>query len=60
VFRFFRSLPPERFPALVAVGEHVWLDNCDERDAAGVDVLIAGLEQVRVSRQQRRYEHDGV
>src|SRR6266498_2636504 len=22
---FFRSLPPERFPALVALGEHVWL-----------------------------------
>jgi hypothetical protein len=38
VFRFFRSLPPERFPALVA----------DERDTAGLDVLIAGLEQVRI------------
>lgn len=45
MFRFFRSLPPERFPARIAVDEHVWLDNRDERDAAGVDVLIAGLEQ---------------
>jgi hypothetical protein len=38
----------------------VWLDNRDERDAAGVDVLIAGLEQVRISLRQRKYEHDGV
>ena len=60
MFRFFRSLPPERFPALVAVDERVWLDSCDERDASGVDVLIAGLEQVRISRRQRRCEHDGV
>jgi AcrR family transcriptional regulator len=41
---FFRSLPPERFPALVALGEHAWLDNRDERFTAGLDVLIAGLE----------------
>jgi AcrR family transcriptional regulator len=43
--QFFRSLPPDRFPALVAVGEHVWIDNRDERFTAGLDVLIAGLEQ---------------
>ena len=46
---FFRSLPPERFPALVALGEHVWLDNRDERFAAGLDVLVDGLEQARRS-----------
>jgi AcrR family transcriptional regulator len=46
---FFRSLPPDRFPALVAVGEHVWLDNRDERFTAGLDVLIAGLEHARNS-----------
>jgi AcrR family transcriptional regulator len=46
---FFRSLPPDRFPALVAVGEHVWVDNRDERFTAGLDVLIAGLEQARNS-----------
>ncbi len=46
---FFRSLPPERFPALVALGEHVWLDNRDERFTAGLDVLVDGLEQARRS-----------
>src|SRR6266511_3097907 len=46
---FFRSLPPDRFPALVALGEHVWLDNRDERFAAGLDVLVDGLEQTRRS-----------
>ena len=44
---FFRSLPPDRFPALVALGEHVWLDNRDERFTAGLDVLVAGLEHAR-------------
>jgi AcrR family transcriptional regulator len=47
--QFFRSLPPERFPALVALGEHVWLDNRDERFAAGLEVLVDGLEQARRS-----------
>ena len=41
---FFRSLPPERVPALVALGEHVWLDNRDERFTAGLQVLVDGLE----------------
>jgi len=31
---FFRSLPGDRFPTLIAVGEHVWRDNRDERFAA--------------------------
>jgi AcrR family transcriptional regulator len=44
---FFRSLPPERFPALVALGEHVWVDNRDERFTAGLDVLVDGLEHAR-------------
>jgi AcrR family transcriptional regulator len=43
--QFFRSLPPDRFPALVALGEHVWLDNRDQRFTAGLDALLAGLEQ---------------
>jgi AcrR family transcriptional regulator len=42
--RFFRSLPPDRFPALVALGEHVWVDNRDERFTAGLQVLADGLE----------------
>jgi AcrR family transcriptional regulator len=48
---FFRSLPADRFPALVALGEHVWVDNRDERFAAGLDTLVDGLE---VARRPRR------
>jgi AcrR family transcriptional regulator len=51
---FFRSLPPDRFPALVALGEHVWLDNRDERFTAGLDVLADGLEQARRRSPHRR------
>jgi len=47
--QFFRSLPPDRFPALVALGPHVWVDNRDERFTAGLDVLIDGLEHARRS-----------
>lgn len=47
--QFFRSLPPDRFPALVALGEHVWVDNRDERFTAGLDVLVAGLEHSRIA-----------
>jgi AcrR family transcriptional regulator len=46
---FFRSLPPDRFPALVALGEHVWIDNRDERFTAGLQVLVDGLEHARNS-----------
>jgi AcrR family transcriptional regulator len=45
--RFFRSLPPDRFPALVALGEHAWADNRDERFTAGLQVLVDGLEHAR-------------
>jgi len=45
----FRSLPPDRFPALVALGEHVWVDNRDQRFTAGLQVLIDGLEHPRRS-----------
>ena len=47
--QFFRSLPPDQFPALVALGEHVWVDNRDERFTAGLDVLVSGLEQTQNS-----------
>lgn len=43
--RFFRSLPADRFPTLVALGHHVWLDNRDERFTAGLDVLVDGLNR---------------
>jgi TetR/AcrR family tetracycline transcriptional repressor len=45
--QFFRSLPPDRFPALVALGEHVWVDNRDERFTDGLQVLVDGLEHAR-------------
>jgi AcrR family transcriptional regulator len=45
--QFFRSLPPDRFPALVALGEHVWVDNRDERFTAGLQVLVDGLQHAR-------------
>jgi TetR/AcrR family tetracycline transcriptional repressor len=45
--QFFRSLPPDRFPALAALGEHVWVDNRDERFTAGLQVLVDGLEHAR-------------
>ena len=44
---FFRSLPSDLFPTLIALGEHVWLDNRDERFAAGINALIDGLEQAQ-------------
>ena len=47
--QFFRSLPQDRFPALVALGEHVWVDNRDERFTTGLDVLVSGLESTRSS-----------
>ena len=47
--QFFRSLPPDRFPALVALGEHVWVDNRDERFTAGLQMLVDGLEHARTS-----------
>jgi AcrR family transcriptional regulator len=47
--QFFRSLPPDRFPTLVALGEHVWVDNRDQRFSTGLQVLVDGLEHARRS-----------
>jgi AcrR family transcriptional regulator len=52
--QFFRSLPRDRFPALVALGEHVWVDNRDERFTAGLQVLVDGLEHARTSPSGQR------
>ncbi len=49
---FLRSLPADRFPTLIAVGEHVWVDNRDERFTAGLDTLLDGLDAAR--RRRRR------
>ena len=43
---FFRSLPADRFPALTALGQHVWAGNRDQRFMAGLDTLLAGLQAV--------------
>jgi AcrR family transcriptional regulator len=54
---FFRSLPADRFPALVALGEHVWVDNRDERFTTGLEVLVDGLQ--RAQRTPHRPTLDG-
>jgi AcrR family transcriptional regulator len=51
--QFFRALPADRFPTLVALGEHVWLDNHDERFTAGLDTLVDGLERARRASRRR-------
>jgi AcrR family transcriptional regulator len=51
---FLRSLPADRFPTLVALGEHVWVDNRDERFTAGLDTLVDGLEAARRRRRRSR------
>jgi AcrR family transcriptional regulator len=51
--QFFRSLPPDRFPALVALGPHVWVDNRDQRFTAGLDILVDGLQRARRTRNRR-------
>jgi AcrR family transcriptional regulator len=50
---FFRTLPADRFPTLVALGEHVWLDNRDERFSAGLEVLADGLKRARRAPRRR-------
>jgi AcrR family transcriptional regulator len=58
---FFRELPVARFPALVSLGEHVWVDNRDERFAAGLDVIVRGLQHggstVGRTRSERGPDH---
>jgi AcrR family transcriptional regulator len=49
---FLRSLPTDRFPTLVALGEHVWLNNRDERFAAGLNTLVGGLATGRRLRRR--------
>jgi len=45
--QFFRSLPTDRFPTLATLGEHVWIDNRDQRFTTGLDALIHGLERTQ-------------
>lgn len=46
---FVRALPSDRFPTLVALGEHVWVDNRDERFATALDTILHGLETTQVA-----------
>jgi len=45
--QFFRSLPTDRFPTLAALGEHVWVDNRDQRFTTGLNILIDGLQRTQ-------------
>jgi AcrR family transcriptional regulator len=49
---FLQSLPADRFPTLVDLGEAVWIDNGDERFATSLDTIIDGLATAR--RRHRR------
>ena len=42
---FFQSLPKDLFPVLGALGEQVWADNRDLRFSAGLDTILAGLQE---------------
>jgi AcrR family transcriptional regulator len=48
---FLRSLPADRFPVLAALGEHVWLDDRDERFTASIHTLISGLQAAQPGRR---------
>jgi AcrR family transcriptional regulator len=53
---FFRSLPADRFPALAALGEHIWAGNRDQRFTTSLDTLLGGIQTARHrnSRQPQR------
>jgi AcrR family transcriptional regulator len=48
---FLRSLPPDRFPVLAALGEHIWAADRDEQFTASLHTIIAGL-QTREARRE--------
>jgi AcrR family transcriptional regulator len=50
---FFRSLPADHFPALVALGQHVWAGNRDQRFTTGLDTILAGLQAAGLGRASR-------
>jgi AcrR family transcriptional regulator len=50
---FLRSLPTDRFPTLVTLGEHVWLNNRDQRFTTGLNTLIGGLTTAQHPRRRR-------
>jgi len=44
---FLRSLPPDQFPALAVLGQHVWAGNRHRRFTAGLDTILTGLQATR-------------
>jgi TetR/AcrR family transcriptional regulator, tetracycline repressor protein len=44
---FVAALPGDRFPLLARAGEHVWIDDRDERFSANLGVLLSGLARSR-------------
>jgi len=51
---FFRSLPANRFPALAALGEHIWAGDRDQRFTASLDTLLGGIQTARRNARQPR------
>jgi AcrR family transcriptional regulator len=51
---FLRSLPPDRFPALASLGEHIWVPDRDERFTTNLQTLIDGLQSATRSSRSRR------
>jgi AcrR family transcriptional regulator len=49
---FLRSLPPDRFPVLATLGEHVWVPDRDERFTASLHTLITGLQTAQDPHQR--------
>jgi AcrR family transcriptional regulator len=49
---FFRSLPADRFPALTALGEHIWAGHRDQRFTASLDTILGGIQTARRSGRQ--------
>ena len=52
---FLRSLPTDRFPVLATIGEHVWLDDRDERFTASLHTLISGLQAAQPGHRHPRH-----
>ena len=52
---FLRSLPTDRFPVLATLGEHVWLDDRDERFTASLHTLISGLQAAQPGPRHPRH-----
>jgi hypothetical protein len=41
---YFRSLPPDRFPSLVALADDLTAGDADERFEFAIELLVRGLE----------------